>query len=61
MLRKREKTKVFLHIEPVYVKEARKKDGLSSPRARLCYLIEKKHPKTLAIRSMICPKKKAPI
>jgi len=30
-----EKT-VFLHVEVVYVKEARKNDGLSSHRGRLC-------------------------
>jgi len=35
MLRKLGKTKVFLHIEAVYVKEASKNKGLSSPRARL--------------------------
>jgi len=28
MLRKHEKLKAFLNLEPVYVKEARKNDGL---------------------------------
>jgi len=36
MLRKPGKMTVFLHIGRVYVKEARKKDGLSLHRARLC-------------------------
>ncbi len=36
MLRKQAKTTVFLHVEVVYVKEARKNDGLSSRRGRLC-------------------------
>ncbi len=35
MLRKQAKTTVFLHVEGIYVKEARKKDGLSSSRGRL--------------------------
>jgi len=35
MLRKHEKLKAFLNIEPVYVKKARKNEGLSSHRARL--------------------------
>ncbi len=36
MLRKREKTTVFLNVGSVYVKKASKNDGLSSRRGRLC-------------------------
>ncbi len=36
MLRKQAKKSFFLHLEPVYVKEAWKNDGLSSHRGRLC-------------------------
>lgn len=36
MLRKHGKNATFLYIEGVYVKEAQKKEGLSSPRGRLC-------------------------
>jgi len=36
MLKKHEKTKTFLHLEHFYVKKARKIDGLTSHRGRLC-------------------------
>ncbi|AEO99492.1 hypothetical protein Bcoa_0267 [Heyndrickxia coagulans 36D1] len=36
MLRKHGKKMVFLHLEVVYVKEAWKKEGLSSRMGRLC-------------------------